>query len=97
MPPVAASTIGMTAAPGPVLSPMQYANPPGSSLPKTDMRNTGVDRRKRKYVIQFRITLFPIVESYHKCCFAFKIKRGKEKYPASILTRIFVYCCRKDG
>ncbi|XP_062092250.1 mediator of RNA polymerase II transcription subunit 31 isoform X1 [Humulus lupulus] len=50
MPPAAASTIGMTAGPGPVLSPMQYANPPGSSLPKNDMRNTGVDRRKRKYV-----------------------------------------------
>ncbi|PON71071.1 Mediator complex, subunit Med [Parasponia andersonii] len=48
VPPVTASTIPMTVAPAPVLSPMQYANPPGSSLAKTDMRNSGVDRRKRK-------------------------------------------------
>lgn len=51
MPPVAATTIAMPAASAlaPVLSPMQYANPPGSSLTKTDMRNSVVDRRKRKY------------------------------------------------
>lgn len=50
MPPVTATSIAMPAASAlaPVLSPMQYANPPGSSLTKTDMRNSVVDRRKRK-------------------------------------------------
>ncbi|CAA6673838.1 unnamed protein product [Spirodela intermedia] len=30
-------------------SPMQFVGAPGASLPKIDMRNSGVDRRKRKY------------------------------------------------
>ncbi|XP_021905571.1 mediator of RNA polymerase II transcription subunit 31 [Carica papaya] len=51
IPPVPAATIAMTTASSPALSPMQYAIPPGSSLAKNDMRNTGppgIDRRKRK-------------------------------------------------
>ncbi|XP_048326534.1 mediator of RNA polymerase II transcription subunit 31 isoform X2 [Ziziphus jujuba] len=47
MPPVTPSIPG-TAAPASALSPMQYANNPGSTLAKVDMRNSGVDRRKRK-------------------------------------------------
>ncbi|XP_077236261.1 mediator of RNA polymerase II transcription subunit 31-like [Tasmannia lanceolata] len=43
-PPVPAAT----AAAVPALSPMQYGAPPGSALPKGDMRNSGGDRRKRK-------------------------------------------------
>ncbi|KAH7537740.1 hypothetical protein FEM48_Zijuj03G0125100 [Ziziphus jujuba var. spinosa] len=49
MPPVTPSIPG-TAAPASALSPMQYANNPGSTLAKVDMRNSGVDRRKRKCV-----------------------------------------------
>lgn len=49
IPPVPATTIPVTAAPASALSPMQYANNPGSGLAKVDMRNSGVDRRKRKY------------------------------------------------
>lgn len=30
-------------------SPMQFVGAPGASLPKIDMKNSGVDRRKRKY------------------------------------------------
>lgn len=52
MAPVATSIPG-TAAPALALSPMQYANNPGSTLAKADMRNSGVDRRKRKYVYFF--------------------------------------------
>ncbi|KAF3433224.1 hypothetical protein FNV43_RR24326 [Rhamnella rubrinervis] len=48
IPPVPAATIPVTAAPSSALSPMQYANNPGSGLAKADMRNSGVDRRKRK-------------------------------------------------
>ncbi|XP_043715503.1 mediator of RNA polymerase II transcription subunit 31-like [Telopea speciosissima] len=52
--PVPATTVAVAPPPAPVsvpaLSPMQYTlpPPPGSALPKNDMRNTGVDRRKRK-------------------------------------------------
>ncbi|XP_042503659.1 mediator of RNA polymerase II transcription subunit 31-like [Macadamia integrifolia] len=35
-------------APASALSPMQYASSPASALQKNDIRNTGVDRRKRK-------------------------------------------------
>ncbi|CAL2243306.1 unnamed protein product [Prunus armeniaca] len=50
--PVPATTVSVTAnAPAP--SPMQYAVPPGSSLAKNEARNSGVDRRKRKYVDSF--------------------------------------------
>lgn len=35
-------------APSPTLSPMQYGLPPGSSMAKSDLRNAGTDRRKRK-------------------------------------------------
>ncbi|PQM41553.1 mediator of RNA polymerase II transcription subunit 31 [Prunus yedoensis var. nudiflora] len=52
VPPVAATTVSVTAnAPAP--SPMQYAVPPGSALAKNEARNSGVDRRKRKYVDSF--------------------------------------------
>lgn len=44
------ATIAVTAPPAPVVSPMQYAIPHGSALGKNDMRSSGVDRRKRKYV-----------------------------------------------
>lgn len=37
-----------TSAPSPALSPMQYAIPPGSGVAKSDMRNSAIDRRKRK-------------------------------------------------
>ncbi|KAL5569710.1 hypothetical protein UlMin_026285 [Ulmus minor] len=46
-PPVAAS-MPMTATPPPAFSSMQFTNPSGSSLVKTEMRNSAVDRRKRK-------------------------------------------------
>ncbi|XP_056158910.1 mediator of RNA polymerase II transcription subunit 31 [Syzygium oleosum] len=46
-PPMSA-TIAATAPPPPALSPMQYGVLPGSSLAKNDMRNSAVDRRKRK-------------------------------------------------
>ncbi|EOY22723.1 Mediator of RNA polymerase II transcription subunit 31 isoform 2 [Theobroma cacao] len=52
MPPVPATTIAMTSAspaPSSALSPMPYGLPPGSVLAKNDMRNSGIDRRKRKY------------------------------------------------
>ncbi|GAV73393.1 Med31 domain-containing protein [Cephalotus follicularis] len=45
---VAATTIAMTAAPTPALSPMQYGIPSGSALGKSELRTGGVDRRKRK-------------------------------------------------
>ncbi|KAK9293132.1 hypothetical protein L1049_021118 [Liquidambar formosana] len=48
VPPVPATTIAVTASPAPALSPMQFSIPPGSALAKNDMRNSGVDRRKRK-------------------------------------------------
>lgn len=41
------TTIAVSAT-SPALSPMQYAVPAGSSLSKNDMRNSGVERRKRK-------------------------------------------------
>jgi mediator of RNA polymerase II transcription subunit 31 len=44
------ATMAVTAPPGPVPSPMQYAIPHGSALAKNDIRSSGVDRRKRKYV-----------------------------------------------
>ncbi|KAK3183324.1 hypothetical protein Dsin_030610 [Dipteronia sinensis] len=47
-PPVPATIIPATAATGPVLSPMQYAIPPVPALAKNDMRNSSMDRRKRK-------------------------------------------------
>ena len=50
VPPAPATTIAVTATPTPALSPMQYAIPHGSALAKNDMRTSGVDRRKRKYV-----------------------------------------------
>jgi mediator of RNA polymerase II transcription subunit 31 len=46
VPPVSAATLGMPAAPGAVPLPM----PPGSAFGKSDIRNSGSDRRKRKYV-----------------------------------------------
>ncbi|GFY82014.1 polyadenylate-binding protein 1 [Actinidia rufa] len=58
-PSIAPTTISVSAvppplpasAPSPALSPMQYAIPPGSALAKNDPRNSGVDRRKRKYAL----------------------------------------------
>ncbi|KAL3521362.1 hypothetical protein ACH5RR_019511 [Cinchona calisaya] len=53
-PPVPPTTLAAAppgAVPSPAasaLSPMQYAIPSGSALPKSDPRNSGVDRRKRK-------------------------------------------------
>ncbi|KAJ9140050.1 hypothetical protein P3X46_030737 [Hevea brasiliensis] len=47
-PPVPPTNIVMPAAPASALSPMPYGMPSGSSLTKNDMRNTGIDRRKRK-------------------------------------------------
>lgn len=53
-PPIPPSTIPVSAvpppqpAPSPALSPMQYAIPHGSALPKNDPRTSGGDRRKRK-------------------------------------------------
>ncbi|XP_031407355.1 mediator of RNA polymerase II transcription subunit 31 [Punica granatum] len=46
--PAPPANMAATAPPPPALSPMQYAVPPGSSLMKNDMRNTAIDRRKRK-------------------------------------------------
>lgn len=55
--PLAAPSPGPAPVPVPVpspggsaLSPMQYAIPSGSALLKNDPRNSGIDRRKRKYV-----------------------------------------------
>ncbi|KAJ7971147.1 Mediator of RNA polymerase II transcription subunit 31 [Quillaja saponaria] len=48
LPPVPATSTAVTGSSAAALSPMQYAIPPGSALPKNDMRNSGVDRRKRK-------------------------------------------------
>lgn len=48
MPPVLQTTIAMPTASASALSPMPYGMPPGSALAKNDMRNSGVDRRKRK-------------------------------------------------
>ena len=45
------TTIAVTSAGSPALSPMQYGIPAGSSLSKNDMRNSAIDRRKRKYKI----------------------------------------------
>lgn len=42
------TTIAVTSAGSPALSPMQYGIPAGSSLSKNDMRNSAIDRRKRK-------------------------------------------------
>lgn len=47
------TTMAAAAPPPPALSPMQYAVPPGSSLAKNDIRNTAIDRRKRRYVLLF--------------------------------------------
>ncbi|KAJ4952310.1 hypothetical protein NE237_029142 [Protea cynaroides] len=53
--PVPATTVAV-APPAPAsvsaLSPMPYALPPGSALQKNDMRNSGVDRRKRKKEVE---------------------------------------------
>ncbi|XP_059627827.1 mediator of RNA polymerase II transcription subunit 31 [Cornus florida] len=56
LPPLPPTTVSVSAAPAPVsapspasaLSPMQYGIPSGSAIPRNDMRNSGVDRRKRK-------------------------------------------------
>ncbi|MBA0674111.1 hypothetical protein Goari_015723 [Gossypium aridum] len=48
-----ASNIAMTTAPpapASTHSPMPYGLPSGSALAKNDMRNSGIDRRKRKHV-----------------------------------------------
>ncbi|KAK6926242.1 Mediator complex, subunit Med31, partial [Dillenia turbinata] len=45
-PPVPPTTVAVTA-PAAALSPMPYGIPPGSILVKNDLRNSGVDRRKR--------------------------------------------------
>ncbi|OVA19810.1 Mediator complex [Macleaya cordata] len=50
-PPATLVTAASVAPPAaPALSPMHYAMPPGSSMPKTDIRNIPVDRRKRKWL-----------------------------------------------
>ncbi|KAG8487915.1 hypothetical protein CXB51_018215 [Gossypium anomalum] len=51
-----ASNIAMTTAPpapASTHSPMPYGLPSGSALAKNDMRNSGIDRRKRKHVVYF--------------------------------------------
>ncbi|KAH8492700.1 hypothetical protein H0E87_022069 [Populus deltoides] len=48
VPPVSAATLGMPAAPGAVPSPMPYGMPPGSAFGKSDIRNSGSDRRRWK-------------------------------------------------
>ncbi|XP_012090529.1 mediator of RNA polymerase II transcription subunit 31 [Jatropha curcas] len=48
VPPMPATTIPVPAAPASALSPMPYGMAPGSALAKNDMRNAGIDRRKRK-------------------------------------------------
>ncbi|KAK6936454.1 Mediator complex, subunit Med31, partial [Dillenia turbinata] len=45
-PPVPPTTVAVTA-PAAAHSPMPYGIPPGSALVKNDLRNSGVDRRKR--------------------------------------------------
>ncbi|XP_022984406.1 mediator of RNA polymerase II transcription subunit 31-like [Cucurbita maxima] len=48
--PVSAPAPAMAASPaGTPLSPMQYGVPPGSGISKNDMKNAGIDRRKRKH------------------------------------------------
>ncbi|GMH29148.1 hypothetical protein Nepgr_030991 [Nepenthes gracilis] len=47
-PPLPSTTIAAATAPSAALSSMQYAIPPASGVGKNDMRNSGVDRRKRK-------------------------------------------------
>lgn len=47
-PPHLPPAVPPTSAPSPALSPMQYGMPPGSGVAKNDMRNSGIDRRKRK-------------------------------------------------
>ncbi|KAG7014858.1 Mediator of RNA polymerase II transcription subunit 31 [Cucurbita argyrosperma subsp. argyrosperma] len=47
---VSAPASAMAASPaGTPLSPMQYGVPPGSGISKNDMKNAGIDRRKRKH------------------------------------------------
>lgn len=98
--PVTAPTIAMPAAPAPVLSPMQYANPQGSSLAKTDMRNSAVDRRKRKYVHLIKdsilcgcriIYCWQLLHKRKKCA------EKKKNMLASILRDMFFNCYRKEG
>ena len=48
LPPLPAANVAVTASSAQALSPMPYGMPPGSSLAKNDMRNSAVDRRKRK-------------------------------------------------
>eukprot|EP00268_Persea_americana_P029492 TRINITY_DN2852_c0_g2_i4.p1 TRINITY_DN2852_c0_g2~~TRINITY_DN2852_c0_g2_i4.p1 ORF type:complete len:231 (+),score=48.38 TRINITY_DN2852_c0_g2_i4:123-815(+) len=48
VPPTTAPLSATAATATTALSPMQYAAPPGASLPKSDMRNSASDRRKRK-------------------------------------------------
>lgn len=47
--PAPAPTVAASPAGTPALSPMQYGIPPGSGLPKNDMKSAGIDRRKRKH------------------------------------------------
>lgn len=47
-PPHLPPAVPPTPAPSPALSPLQYGMPPGSGVAKNDMRNSGIDRRKRK-------------------------------------------------
>lgn len=49
LPSVAATSVPVTAAPAPTPSSIQFVNPPGSSLAKSETRSSGIDRRKRKY------------------------------------------------
>ncbi|XP_065871980.1 mediator of RNA polymerase II transcription subunit 31 [Euphorbia lathyris] len=48
VPPVPPTTIGVPAGSASALSPMPYGMAAGSTLAKNDMRNAGMDRRKRK-------------------------------------------------
>ncbi|GAB4837462.1 Mediator of RNA polymerase II transcription subunit 31, variant 2 [Ancistrocladus abbreviatus] len=48
LPPMPPATIAATTTPSPALSPMQYGMPSVSGVAKNDMRNSGIDRRKRK-------------------------------------------------
>ncbi|XXG78009.1 hypothetical protein AAC387_Pa08g2041 [Persea americana] len=52
VPPTTAPLSATAATATTALSPMQYAAPPGASLPKSDMRNSASDRRKRKQTYQ---------------------------------------------
>ncbi|THG09895.1 hypothetical protein TEA_008714 [Camellia sinensis var. sinensis] len=91
-PPIPPTTMPVSSVPlpgsasSPALSPMQYAIPPGSALAKNDPRNSGVDRRKRKYV------LFPFsaVNNLNLLCMFISLTFSKAIMERS-MTRLVIY------